>query len=266
MIILLAELHNKISQSGSNLSDRLEDKLTGDFFGAIRYLPFELGLKQALSSVEFSQNHIHDKWQSLLDTQTGFPATWNFWHREEEGEIDVLISFNEMIIGIEVKYLSGISSEDQDIFNQDDYTQSVNQLARYSRMLERLSGNRDAYLLFLSPYEMMNCVKNAMKGRSIISPSVELGYISWEDIYESLKELDFNQIDKGQQFILKDLQDLLFKKEFIRFRGFTLDETIQPIIKVPFSFDGQNTKSEDFLNWPIQNIKEDQSYVYKNTE
>ena len=29
---MLAEIHNKISQSGSNLSERLEDKLTGDFF------------------------------------------------------------------------------------------------------------------------------------------------------------------------------------------------------------------------------------------
>lgn len=263
---MIAEIHNKISQSGSNLSDRLEDKLTGDFFGAIRYLPFELGLKQALSSAQFNQNHIHKKWQVFLDCQTGFPATLNFWHREEEGEIDVLISLNEMIIGIEVKYLSGISSEDQDIFNQDNHSQSVNQLARYSRMLERLSGSRDAYLIFLSPYEMMNCVKRTMKGRSIISPSVEFGYICWEDIYNSLKELDFKQLDKGQQFILKDLQDLLIKKGFIRFRGFTLVETTQPITKAHYSFKNQNTQNKVFLNWTTQNIKEDQSYVYKSID
>jgi|GEM_PF-4181867 len=34
---MLAEIHNKISGTGSNLSDRLEDQLTGDFFGTLRY-------------------------------------------------------------------------------------------------------------------------------------------------------------------------------------------------------------------------------------
>lgn len=48
---VIAELHNKISQNGSNLSDRLEDQLTGDFFGSIRYLPFEIGLKPVLVNV-----------------------------------------------------------------------------------------------------------------------------------------------------------------------------------------------------------------------
>lgn len=44
--IMIAEIHSKISSSGSNLSDRLEDQLTGDFFGAIGYLPFQVGLKR----------------------------------------------------------------------------------------------------------------------------------------------------------------------------------------------------------------------------
>ncbi|MFU1797790.1 hypothetical protein ACM1RC_28260 [Paenibacillus azoreducens] len=33
---MIAEIHSKISSSGSNLSNRLEDQLTGDFFGDIR--------------------------------------------------------------------------------------------------------------------------------------------------------------------------------------------------------------------------------------
>ncbi|MBM7648445.1 hypothetical protein JOC78_001387 [Bacillus ectoiniformans] len=261
---MLAEIHNKISQSSSYLLDRSEDQLTGSFFGAIRYLPFELGLKQALSSAEFSQDHSNDKWRDWLDGQTGFPATWNFWHREEEGEIDLFISFNEMVIGIEVKYLSGISSEDQDITDQDQPVQSINQLARYSRMLERISGTRDAFLLFLAPYEMMVDVKKTLEGRSIISPSVELGYLCWEDIYESLRELNIDQLDRGQQFILKDLRDLLHKKGFIRFRGFALDEGIPPIMKTPYAYDYKNIDNEYSWNWHVQDIKEGQSYVYKS--
>ena len=45
---MIAELHGKISSSGSNLSDHLEDKLTGDVFGVLRYLPFHIGMAQIL--------------------------------------------------------------------------------------------------------------------------------------------------------------------------------------------------------------------------
>ena len=45
---MIAEIHGKISSSGSNLSDRMEDKLTGNFFGNLRYLPYEKGFKLLL--------------------------------------------------------------------------------------------------------------------------------------------------------------------------------------------------------------------------
>jgi hypothetical protein len=45
---MLAELHGKISRTGSNLHERLEDQLTGDFFGALRYIPFNDGIKKIL--------------------------------------------------------------------------------------------------------------------------------------------------------------------------------------------------------------------------
>jgi len=34
----IAEIHGKISSSGSNISDRLEDLLTADVFGTFKYL------------------------------------------------------------------------------------------------------------------------------------------------------------------------------------------------------------------------------------
>ncbi|KPU26283.1 hypothetical protein TR13x_10785 [Caloranaerobacter sp. TR13] len=37
---MIAEMKGKISSTGSNLSERLEDKLIGDFFGALRYIPY----------------------------------------------------------------------------------------------------------------------------------------------------------------------------------------------------------------------------------
>ena len=45
---MVEEFYGKISRSGSNLSDSLEDKLTGDFFGTLRYMEFCDGLQPIL--------------------------------------------------------------------------------------------------------------------------------------------------------------------------------------------------------------------------
>jgi hypothetical protein len=37
--MFIVEIHGKINSTGSNLSDRLEDLLTSDIFGPLRYLP-----------------------------------------------------------------------------------------------------------------------------------------------------------------------------------------------------------------------------------
>ncbi|TET41771.1 MAG: hypothetical protein E3J66_04840, partial [Dehalococcoidia bacterium] len=40
----LAEIHGKISETGTNLSERMEDLLTSDIFGCMRYLPTQKAL------------------------------------------------------------------------------------------------------------------------------------------------------------------------------------------------------------------------------
>lgn len=267
---MLAEIHNKISQTGSNLSDRLEDKLTGDFFGTIRYLPFEHGLKHVLLTAQFSQVHTNQAWLDYIEGQKGYIGQLEFWHRDDvEGEIDLLITCEQAVIGIEVKYLSGLSSEDKDEDEDDgdgspiDYTDSVNQLARYSRMLEKISVGREAYLLFLAPYEMMNSVKNSMANRTITSPAVGMGFMCWEDILASLQRLDLDGLEKGQQFILNDLQALLMKKGLIRFHGFYGGALNHPIIKNSYSFTLEDGNEENW-SWPTKSIRKDVSYVYDN--
>ena len=54
---MIAEIHNKISSSGSNLSNRLEDKLTGDVFGAFQYLPINIGILPVVNQC-YSDNKI----------------------------------------------------------------------------------------------------------------------------------------------------------------------------------------------------------------
>ena len=40
----IAEIHGKISETGTNLSERMEDLLTSDIFGGMRYLPAQKAL------------------------------------------------------------------------------------------------------------------------------------------------------------------------------------------------------------------------------
>ena len=261
---MLAEIHNKISQTGSNLSNRLEDKLTGDFFGALRYLPYEFGLRHIFSTTEFSNQNSQKKWIDFIDSQKEFEIT--FWPRHEEGEIDLIITINKVLIGIEVKYLSGISSEDQDVENLIEDRESINQLARYSRMMEKISDNEDIYLLFLAPYEMMNTVMKNMQSRSIISPSVQLGFLCWQDIFESLKLQVTSLLEKEQQLILEDLQALLMKKGFTRFRGFSGEIINQPLTESTYIFRTDNIGTKDNWVWPTDSIKENDYYVFNNTK
>ena len=52
---MIAEIKGKISSSNSNLSDRMEDELTGNVFGNLRYLPFNKGLKKILVNAVYPQ-------------------------------------------------------------------------------------------------------------------------------------------------------------------------------------------------------------------
>ena len=261
---MLAEIHNKISQSGSNLSDRLEDKLTGDFFGTIRYLSFEKGLIHIFKTVEFNQKPVNENWLRFIEGEKGYTTQIEFWHRDDEGEIDLLITNENVIIGVEVKYLSGLSSEDPDENSLIDEKESVNQLARYSRMLERLAKGRTPYLLFLAPYDLMNTVKKKMSDRSIISPDVELGFMCWEDIHESLSNLEIDQWETGPKLIIRDLLTLLMKKGLTRFRGFRPIILDKPIVRKAYYFEPEEIKYESGWNWPKTMIKEDLVYVYNN--
>ena len=48
---MIAELHGKISSRGTNLKETLEDNLTGNVFGSLRYIPFSKGIKHILLKV-----------------------------------------------------------------------------------------------------------------------------------------------------------------------------------------------------------------------
>lgn len=259
---MLADIHHKISQSGRNLSDRMEDKLTGDFFGAIRYLPFQNGLRHVLSSARFNDSYIQNDWLQFLKQTKDYEAELSFRPRHQEGEIDLIVRCSHTLIGIEGKYLSGLSSDDQEEEQVIDYKESRNQLARYSRMLKELSEGQPSYLLFLAPFDMMNAVKKSVQDRPIISPSVSLGFLCWQDVLEALNNLDTSTLDTGRQLIVNDLQALLLKKNLTRFHGFNLTAMDETITRTAYTFQSNQLSKKANWTWPATNIKEGTHYDF----
>ncbi|MGM9606127.1 MAG: hypothetical protein ACI3XJ_01340 [Oscillospiraceae bacterium] len=220
---MIAELHGKISGSGSNLNDRLEDKLTGDVFGALRYMPFHLGMAQILRAAK-----IDGLTECVEKTKLDF---WGdriqFWPYHEEGEMDAFLELDNAVISIEVKYMSGLSSDDE-IENtaKEEKEESHNQLARESRMVRQwCPAHKKPYLIFIAHESECAPICNNVKARAILEPGVELGYVSWQEILNQLSQVEATE--PYQRLILSDLVSLLKRKGFERFSGFDLSEDLK---------------------------------------
>ena len=226
---MIADIHNKISRNASNLSDRLEDNLTGNFFGALRYLPYNTGLKQILVKSVYPKELA----QAIEKIDCQF---WDsniiFWPYDEEGEIDALLEFPNSIIGIEVKLFSGLSSDDG-ISNGENFPpqqewetiHSMHQLARESRIVSRLGNGKEKLLLFIAPDPECTMIYQDTLDRKILSSDVQFGAISWQDILASLRDIKMST--PYEQLVLTDLIRLLISKGFEKFRSFELDMEIE---------------------------------------
>lgn len=244
------------------MSDRLEDQLTGDFFGSIRYLPFEQGLRRVLDAVHF-QDGSHPSaslWPLLLDSIRGYDCRMEFWFRHAEGEIDLILNHPNVLIGIEVKYYSGISSDDD---NPEDVSpeESGHQLARYSRLLDDIRGGRPAYLIFLAPFQQQLPVEREMARRPRMTPGISLGFLAWQHALEQLQSIDVTSLDQASQLIVTDLQALLLKKGFARFNGFTAAIQHLTIERHAYRFKAASTRNHT-LNWSVNASIGEEHYVY----
>ena len=191
---MIAELRGKIENNK-------EDELTGNFFGTLRYTGFEKILQplfvRCIRPAELANN--------VKKIRGGY---WgdkiHFWPYDLLGEIDVLLDFEEILIGIEVKYQSGLSSDDQ--------------LEREAKILQNKANGREKILIFLAPKSTcLEIVTNRRRKNIFNEFGVNLGYISWENVFDELNKLQLTDFDA---LIAKDLIDLLKLKGFESFRSF----------------------------------------------
>ena len=244
---MIADINGKLSRTGHNLNDMLEDNLTGNFFGALRYIPFDLALRNILSAGvhprevgDLIGKISADFWSDKIE----------FWPYDKEGEIDALLNFDDTIIGIEVKYASGLSSED-DIDNSSMIdTQSIieepskNQLSKESRIVSRKGAGKTKILIFIANSDSCRTVYEDVIKRNIISNDVQMAYISWQSILVELKKLKLD--DRYYQVIIDDLISLLTKKGFESFKDMHIDFDEDIDQEKFYSFYATDSSDSDF--------------------
>ena len=133
----LAEIHGKISETGTNLSERMEELLTSDIFGCVRYLlPQNVLLPFLRTARSFHGN-------TLTIPDTIIKVHYSFWPPLKllgriPCEPDVVLGLETEgsqihLVLVEAKYYSGLSSE------EDERVEPNDQLARELDNLDVLS-------------------------------------------------------------------------------------------------------------------------------
>lgn len=261
---MLAELRGKISSSGSNLSDRVEDQLTGDFFGSMRYLPYDAGLKKVL--VEGTQEQ--EEVQKLLEETNA--CAWSdrikFWPNHDMGELDLLLEFENTLIGIEVKYNSGLSSDDGLDYStgsvDDESEKSIHQLMRECEIVSKLKlPNQAGVLLYISKEQDCRKVVDDFKRRQLKQFEVILGYVSWESILSSVQNLNIE--NPFGQVVLRDIEHLLTRKGFNRYRNMGLTDGLDVVSVNGFSFPYHASSSFSFAGLGQYSVTEGLHYGYR---
>ena len=213
---MIAEIYHKFTTS-------MEDELTGNFFGTMRYLPFNRGLNQILKNYAVSEDW---KVKRILTEISDENFDIEFWKQSDDGmvEIDGYIPLSNVGIGIEVKYQSGLSGE--------------NQLEKEARViLNEWCKCKGKILLFVADAEDAKRIYIENREKTIFQ-EVHLAYLSWQDILLGLDKVI--TISSFEERMIEDLKQLLEEKGFLSFEGF---EWEQPIVKeeIYYDFGGEHS-------------------------
>jgi len=242
---MIAEIKGKLNKSKFNNAERSEDQLTGNFFGSLRYLPFNKGLGQILKkctsqdSIEVFDRINVEKWDDKIE----------FWPRNNHCEPDIFIKFEKESIAIliEVKYNSPLSSDDTVDNNANDSTQemneSENQLAKQARWLIENNDSQKKFLILLARATDAYEIYPNVSKRNILS-NIPFGYITWEAVYDVLEKID--NLDTFESVVVNDLKSLLCKKGFDGFRSFKIVDLVVYASKIWKFADYSVAMSNDF--------------------
>ena len=216
---MIAEIYHKFATD-------LEDVLTGDFFGVMRYMPFNRGLNQIFKNYAVSED---PQVMHILSNAADGDFNFEFWKRSENGlvEIDGFIPLTSVGIGIEVKYRSGLSGGDQ--------------LEKEAQVLDEWCNGKEKLLILIGEAEEAKAIYIENKDKQVFR-DVHLAYLSWQDILLGLDQILISS--SYEKKMIEDLKTLLREKGFVSFEGFSID---QPVVDkdICWTMDGNDFIKSD---------------------
>lgn len=268
----MAELHGKISSSGTNLNDRLEDQLTSDVFGRMRYLKDDwllLRMLQRALRVDTGTDGLVPYIAQLVQGAKPIPPVLDFWPRLTDCEPDVLASWHlhgcRVVLMFEVKFLSGKSGEG--FVNEDPDVGAVpavsDQLGReYQDLCSLLQAVDKGALIYLTAHTSIprQSLEESLKTVST-KPDVGLYWLSWSGVYRLLRQL--SPEDRHQSLVVGDIIALLERKGLSGIRPWSevLGDFATDELDVKWY---RLQRSESRYNWPIT-APEFGVYQYRST-
>ncbi len=243
----IAEFHGKISSTGRNLHDQLEDLLTSDVFSACKYVrPQVLLLPYLRTACSLDGVTLSEKLPGTNITK----ATYLFWPRMNFSEPDLLILLEDehakySIVMVEAKYFSGKSGGPLDEEDLQIASSPTDQLAReYQDLMsaesflkiapEKINHRTLVYVTAHRSFPKAS-ISESINEITHFSPSsspIELYWTSWFTLLPIITAEP--QILDWESEILLDLQGLLEKKGFTFFHGISKLAVVAPMTDTPF--------------------------------
>ena len=245
----IAELRGKLNPARpQGVSEKMEDLLTSDVFGTMKYAGWDKGFIDWIETAEVAPvTQTAPPISALLDSGNISRVYFKFWPTLKNGrepDLAMLVEFekqNCLLIVVEVKYFSGTSDwDDEGWAQQRNLTGS--QLADQVLGLYEMSDNEllqcfdlereeqdllqsqalTKIHLFITTHSVLP-VLDYEKARGRIKGSWPLPsyWLSWNRLSGCLKK-HFDQGILGQKELIKDLHQLLGKKGLVSFSGFSM--------------------------------------------
>ncbi|MCR5101751.1 MAG: hypothetical protein K6B41_10395 [Butyrivibrio sp.] len=201
---MIAEINQKTCNAMLSHTESLEDELTGDFFGTLRYFPYMRGLHKILLKYAVSYDKAFRSAIEGISTDEYFDM--EFWKKSKNnyGEMDAFLSVENVRIGID------------NVYRCPPFDDNA-QLIRDAKMMNEWCETEEMLLLLVAREEdtrkiyIANCRKPHFQ-------KVHFGYITWENIFLGLDLIETQT--RYEEIIVKDLRELLKAKGFMSFDGF----------------------------------------------
>jgi hypothetical protein len=227
----IAELHGKLSPHRLNgCHDRMEDLLTSDVFGTMKYAGWQFGFMEWLRSAI----HPFDGTMASMALPKDDDIErlhYVFWPSLANGrEPDMLIgiecSDGKIIqIMVEAKYLSGASDvtlQDTEINSYYSGNQIADQVNNFPKTFPDLSKKSIAACVHMYVTAHYSCPIDIYENAKTYIKKIDipLFWINWQSLPAFLIVAREKSVTGGTCALLSDLLDLLIRKDLVPFAGF----------------------------------------------